>query len=102
MTLATAPYGFANGREMPIFVYNNVMTTVKNTNRKPIPNINNSFTSACAHFTLCSRLIDNCAEQGRSQKFVLGGYKFLLHNTTVLYTNNLTSSAEISAQNNFQ
>jgi len=62
MTLATAPYGFANGREMPIFVYNNAMTTVKNTNRKPIPNINNSFTSACAHFTLCSRLIDNCAE----------------------------------------
>jgi len=24
--------------------------------------------------------------QGRSQKFVLGGYKFLLHNTTVLLT----------------
>jgi len=40
--------------------------------------------------------------QGHSQKFVLGGYKFLLHNTTVLYTNSLTSSAEISAQNNFQ
>ena len=37
MMLATAPYGFANGREMPIFVYNNAMTTVKNTNRKPIP-----------------------------------------------------------------
>jgi len=30
------------------------------------------------------------------------GYKFLLHNTTVLYTSSLTSSAAISAQNNFQ
>jgi len=41
-------------------------------------------------------------DQGRSQKFVLGGYKFLLHNTAVLYTNSLMSSAEISGQNNFQ
>jgi len=24
--------------------------------------------------------------QGRSQKFILGGYNFLLHDTTVLYT----------------
>ena len=40
--------------------------------------------------------------QGRSQKFVFGGYKFLLHNTTVLYTSRLTLSAAISAQNNFQ
>jgi len=39
--------------------------------------------------------------QGRSQKFMLGGY--LLHDdTTVLYTSSLTTSAAISAQNNFQ
>jgi len=40
--------------------------------------------------------------QGRSQKFILGGYNFVLHDTTVLYTNSLTTSAAISAQNNFQ
>jgi len=40
--------------------------------------------------------------QGRSQKFVLGWYKFLLHNTAVRYTSSLTSSAAISAQHNFQ
>jgi len=40
--------------------------------------------------------------QGRSQKFILGGYNFLLHDTTVLYTSSLTTSAAISAQNNFQ
>jgi len=38
------------------------MSSVNNANRKPIPNINNSFTIVCEHFTLCSRLIDNCAE----------------------------------------
>jgi len=42
------------------------------------------------------------ARQGRSQKFVLGGYNFLLHDTTVLYTSSLTASAAISAQSNFQ
>jgi len=41
-------------------------------------------------------------EQGRSQKFILGGYNFLLHDTTVLYTSSLTTLAAISAQNNFQ
>ena len=40
--------------------------------------------------------------QGRSQKFVLWWYKFLLHNTAVQYTSSLTSSAAISAQHNFQ
>jgi len=40
--------------------------------------------------------------QGRSQKFILGGYNFLLHDTTVLYTSSLATSAAISAQNNFQ
>ena len=30
------------------------------------------------------------------------GIIFLLHNTTVLYTSSLTTSAAISAQNNFQ
>jgi len=40
--------------------------------------------------------------QGRSQKFILGGYNFLLYDTTVLYTSSLTISAAISAQNNFQ
>jgi len=40
--------------------------------------------------------------QGRSKKFILGGYNFLLHDTTVLYTSSLTTSAAISAQNNFQ
>jgi len=40
--------------------------------------------------------------QGRSKKFVLGWYKFLLHNTAVRYTSSLTSSAAISAQHNFQ
>jgi len=32
---------------------------------------------------------------GRSQKFILGGYNFLLHDTTVLYTNSLSTSAAI-------
>ena len=41
-------------------------------------------------------------KQGRSQKFILGGYNFLLHDTTVLYTSSLTTLAAISAQNNFQ
>jgi len=40
--------------------------------------------------------------QGRSQKFILGGYNFLLHDTTVLYISSLTTSAAISAQHNFQ
>jgi len=40
--------------------------------------------------------------QGRSKKFILGGYNFLLHDTTVLYTSSLTTWAAISAQNNFQ
>jgi len=40
--------------------------------------------------------------QGRSQKFILGGYNFLLHDATVLYTSSLTTSAAISAQNNFK
>jgi len=40
--------------------------------------------------------------QGRSHKFILGGYNFLLHDTTVLYTSSLTTSAAISAENNFQ
>jgi len=42
--------------------------------------------------------------QGRSQKFIVGGYRpnFLLHDTTVLYTSSLTTSTAISAQNNFQ
>jgi len=44
----------------------------------------------------------NRTKQGRSQKFILGGYNFVLHDTTVLYTNSLTTSAAISAQNNFQ
>ena len=39
---------------------------------------------------------------GRSQKFVVGWYKFLLYNTAVRYTSSLTSSAAISAQHNFQ
>jgi len=43
-----------------------------------------------------------CGSQGRCQKFILGGYNFLLHDTTVLYTSSLTTSAAISAQNNFQ
>jgi len=42
------------------------------------------------------------ADQGRSQKFILGGYNFLQYDTTVLYTSSLTTSAAISAQNNFQ
>jgi len=41
-------------------------------------------------------------KQGRSQKFILGGYNFLLHDTAVLYTSSLSTSAAISAQNNFQ
>jgi len=40
--------------------------------------------------------------QGRSQKFGLGWYKLLLHNTAVRYTSSLRSSAAISAQHNFQ
>ena len=46
----------------------------------------------------------NCRDrvQGRSHKFILGGYDFLLHHTTVLYTSSLTTSAAMSAQNNFQ
>ena len=40
--------------------------------------------------------------QGRSQKFILGGYNLLLHDTTVLYTSSLTTTAASSAQNNFQ
>ena len=40
--------------------------------------------------------------QGRSQKFIVRGYNFLLHDTTVLYTSSLTTSAAISAKNNFQ
>jgi len=40
--------------------------------------------------------------QGRSKKFILGGYNLLLHDTTVLYTSSLTTSAAISAHNNFQ
>ena len=41
-------------------------------------------------------------KQGRSQKFILGGYNFLLHDTTILCTSSLTTLAAISAQNNFQ
>jgi len=40
--------------------------------------------------------------QGRSHKFILGGYNFLLHDTTLIYTSSLTTLAAISAQNNFQ
>ena len=40
--------------------------------------------------------------QGRSQKFILRGYNFLLHDTTVLSTSSLATSAAISGQNNFQ
>jgi len=46
--------------------------------------------------------LQSTRNQGRSQKFILGGYNFLLHDTTVLYTSSLTTSAAISAQNNFQ
>jgi len=36
--------------------------------------------------------------QGRSQKFIVDEYNFLLHDTTVLYTSSLMTSAAISAQ----
>ena len=43
--------------------------------------------------------------QGRSQKFILGGYNFyctILQSYNLYYTSSLTTSAGISAQNNFQ
>jgi len=42
-------------------------------------------------------LLEHRSNQGRSHRNLFWGYKFLLHNTTIL-----TSSAAISAQNSFQ
>ena len=54
------------------------------------------------YFTYNVKTAQQPTRQGRSQKFILGGYNFLLHDTTVLYISSLTTSAAISAQNNFQ
>jgi len=51
---------------------------------------------------LCLAMTLTYTNQRRSKKFILGGYNLLLHDTTVLYTSSLTTSAAISAHNNFQ
>jgi len=45
---------------------------------------------------------NNVNNRGIARNSFWVGINFLLHNTTVQYTNSMTSSAEISAQNNFQ
>ena len=54
---------------------------------------------------MCVQIVDNMTSlraRGVARNSFWVGINFLLHSTTVLYTNSLTSSAEISAQNNFQ
>jgi len=63
--------------------------------------VEHELNSAC-YLAECSDNWQFPCAQGRSQKFILGGYNFLLHDTTVLYTSSLTTSAAISTQNNFQ
>jgi len=54
------------------------------------------------HCILLTVFLANVNSRGVARNLFLGGYEFLLHNTTVLYNSSLTSSAAISAQNNFQ
>ena len=66
-----------------------------------ISSIHADMRSSCRVWTSLLQL-SSVWHQGRNQKFILGGYNFLLHDTTILYTSSLTTSAAISAQNNFQ
>jgi len=86
---------FSAGRSFSVRRFSSIVDVVRCVHRVRGGRPHNAFYTQHSH-------LKPSVYQERSQKFILGGYNFLLYDTTVPYTNNLTTLAAISAQNNFQ